>query len=284
MSLAAQLQQFASRRVVARGAAVSYREATSPGYKGAATHVLLHGIGSASGSWLAQLVQATQEDAPAFRLLAWDAPGYGESEALSAPMPDAGAYAQRMWDWLDATGAVGQPLTLVGHSLGALMAARAALMRPARIARLFLLAPAQGYARAEAAVREKKLSDRLASLAEFGPAGMARRRASAMLSAQASTEQIAFVEQMMAAIRPDGYTQAANMLSGGDLRHDLEQLRCTRTIASGSADTVTPPQGCQSLALALGIPYVSLGPVGHSCALEAAAAVNWLLGLSGEKS
>ena len=284
MSLAAQLQQFASRRVVARGAAVSYREACSRGYKGAATHVLLHGIGSASGSWLAQLVQATQAGAPVCRLLAWDAPGYGESETLSASIPDAGAYAHRMWDWLDATGAIEQPLTLVGHSLGALMAARAAMLRPARIAHLFLLAPAQGYARAEAAVREKKLSDRLASLAEFGPAGMARRRASAMLSAQAAQEQIAFVEQVMAAIRPDGYTQAAHMLSGGDLRHDLEPLRCMRTIASGSADTVTPPQGCESLASALGIAYVSLGPVGHSCALEAGAAVNRLLGLSGEKS
>ncbi|MEO6623354.1 MAG: alpha/beta hydrolase [Burkholderiaceae bacterium] len=284
MPLAAQLQQFSSRQVLARGALVSYRESCSRGYSGPATHVLLHGIGSASASWLAQLAQCAQSGAPASRILAWDAPGYGESEALPAQTPAAGDYAQRIWDWLEATGAVEQPFTLVGHSLGALMAARAALLRPARIARLILLAPAQGYARAEAAVREKKLSDRLASLAEFGPAGMARRRARAMLSEQASAAQIAFVEHVMAAIRPDGYTQAAHMLSGGDLRHDLEQVVCARTIASGSADTVTPPEGCQALAQALAIPYVSLGPVGHSCALEAGAAVNQLLGISGDNS
>ena len=282
MSLAAQLQQYASRQVVARGAAVSYRESGSPGYSGPATHVLLHGIGSASASWLAQLAQCAQAGAPACRLLAWDAPGYGESEALPAQKPSAADYAHRMWDWLDASGAAGQPFTLVGHSLGALMAARAALLHPQRVARLVLLAPAQGYARAEAAVREKKLSDRLASLAQHGPAGMAKRRASAMLSPQASTAQIDFVEQVMAAIHPGGYTQAAHMLSGGDLRHDLEQLACPRTIASGSADTVTPPEGCQALASALVIPYVSLGPVGHSCALEAGAAVNRLLGIAGE--
>ena len=79
-----------------------------------------------------------------------------------------------------------------------------------------------------------------------------------------------------------GYTQAAHLLSGGDLRHDLEQIACPCTIANGSADTVTPPEGCNALAQALGIPYVSLGAVGHSCALEAAAAVNRLLGISGE--
>ena len=86
----------------------------------------------------------------------------------------------------------------------------------------------------------------------------------------------------MAAIHPGGYTQAAHMLSGGDLRHDLAQITCPRTIASGSADTVTPPEGCQVLAQALAISYVSLGAVGHSCALEAGAAVNRLLGISGE--
>lgn len=282
MPFAAQLQQFASRRVVARGAAVSYRESVSPGYGGPATHVLLHGIGSASASWLAQLAQCAQAGTASSRVLAWDAPGYGESEALPAQAPLATDYARRMWDWLDATGAAAKPFTLVGHSLGALMAASAALLHPQRVARLVLLAPAQGYARAEASVRAKKLSDRLAGLAQHGPAGMAKRRASAMLSPQASVEQIDFVEQVMAAIHPGGYTQAAHMLSGGDLRHDLEQVACPRTIASGSADTVTPPEGCQVLAQALAIPYVSLGAVGHSCALEAGAAVHRLLGISGE--
>ena len=282
MQLATQLQQFPSHRALAQAACVSYRDVSAPGYAGAVTHVLLHGIGSASASWLAQLAQAAQPAAPACRLLAWDAPGYGDSDRLAAEIPQAGGYASRMWNWLDAAGVADRPITLVGHSLGALMAARAAVLRPAMVARLILLAPAQGYARAEAALRDRKLADRLASLAQHGPAGMARRRASAMLSPQASAAQIAFVEQVMATIRPDGYTQAAHLLSGGDLRHDLEQIACPCTIASGSADTVTPPEGCHALAQALGIPYVSLGAVGHSCALEAAAAVNRLLGISGE--
>lgn len=283
MALSEQLNQFPVARATAGGATVAFREALSAGYSGPVSHVLLHGIGSASASWLAQLLQAASPAAVPCRLLAWDAPGYGDSDKLPALQPDADAYARRLWDWLDALGsAAGQPLTLVGHSLGALMAARAAVLRPQRVARLVLLAPAPGYARAEASIRERKLSERLSSLAELGPAGLASKRAGAMLSAQASTEQRLFVEQVMAGIRPDGYTQAAHMLAGGDLQHDLAQLRCARVIASGSADGVTPVKGCAALAQALGIPYLSLGAVGHMCTLEAAAAVNHLLGISGE--
>lgn len=280
MRLTDQLAQFALARAVTAQGVVLFRSASSAGFEGAVTHVLLHGIGSASASWLAQLVQARVATSPASHVLAWDAPGYGGSEALPMDTPTAQDYAQRFWAWLDAVDADTQgPLTLVGHSLGALMAARATLLAPARVARLELLAPAQGYASASAAVRERKLSERLANLAQLGPAGMARKRAGAMLSATASNEQLAFVEQVMAGIHPQGYTQAARMLAGGDLLADLRRVRCPVGIASGSADTVTPVDGCQALAAAVHAPYISLGEVGHSCALEAAARVNAMIGL-----
>ena len=282
MPLNEQLAQFALERALTPHGEVQFRSARAPGCDGAVTHVLLHGIGSASGSWLAQLAQASAATMPACHVLAWDAPGYGGSDRLPMDTPSALDYAQRFWAWLDAVDANTQgPLTLVGHSLGALMAARAALLAPARIAGLVLLAPAQGYGRAAEAVREQKLSDRLANLAQLGPAGMARKRASAMLSSRASSAQLAFVEQVMAGIDPHGYTQAARMLAAGDLPADLRLLRCPVTIASGSADTVTPDGACRALAHAVHAPYVSLGAVGHSCPLEAGAQVNALIGLGG---
>ncbi|MCB2029761.1 MAG: alpha/beta hydrolase, partial [Rhodoferax sp.] len=57
---------------------------------------------------------------------------------------------------------------------------------------------------------------------------------------------------------------------------------CPVTIANGESDTITPPQAARALALAIGAPYVSLGAVGHSCALQAGAQVNRLLGLQEE--
>ena len=280
MPLIAQLRQFAPERMTVGDATVQFRRARSAHADAAVTHVLLHGIGSASGSWLAQLQQAGASQHVASYVLAWDAPGYGNSTALPMQTPVAADYASRLWQWLDALGPqAAAPLTLVGHSLGALMAAAAVAMAPARVSRLVLLAPAQGYARADVAERDKKLADRLANLTRLGPAGMARQRASAMLSSAASADQIALVEQLMAQIDPAGYTQAARMLAGGDLLGDLQSLDCPVRVASGSADTITPMQACQSLALQVDAPYVSLGPVGHACALEAAAHVNRLIGL-----
>ncbi len=267
---------------VAGGAAVQFRRARGPGAGDAITHVLLHGIGSASASWLAQLHAVRTGTRPATHVLAWDAPGYGASTALALDAPTAADYAQRMWAWLDALGAQrNPPIALVGHSLGALIGAAAAAMAPQRIQRLVLLAPAPGYARAPADTRAKKLADRLAALASLGPAGLARQRASALLSAHADADQLAFVEQVMAAIDPAGYAQAARMLAGADLLADLQRLSCPVTIASGAADSITPAQGCEALAQQIAAPYLSLGAVGHACNLEAAVQVNRLLGLAG---
>ena len=77
------------------------------GYRQAGTlahtqRVLLHGIGSGSASWAAQLA-AVEPHQPG--LLAWDAPGYGESDGLNladAAWPTATHYAERLWAWLDA--------------------------------------------------------------------------------------------------------------------------------------------------------------------------------------
>ena len=275
-----QLAQFAAVTATTAHGVVHYRSACPPGVGGPVTHVLLHGIGSASGSWLAQLAQARSARSGSCHVLAWDAPGYGGSTALPMEMPCASDYAQQLWAWLDAVVAdCTQPVTLVGHSLGALMAAAAAVQQPTRVRRLVLLAPAQGYAAASAALREQKLSARLANLAQFGPAGMAARRAAAMLSPHASAEQVAFVQQVMAGIEPHGYAQAARMLSTGDVAVDLMRLQHPLTIASGAADTITPAPACRALALQVGATYLSLGDVGHSCALEAGAQVNALLGI-----
>ena len=241
------------------------------------THVLLHGIGSASGSWQAQLDWA--QDRSDVGLLAWDAPGYGSSSPVAPAQPQAEDYAQRLWAWLDGLGErrPTKPLVLVGHSLGALMAARAALLRPHQVQRLLLLSPARGYGDAPAAERERMVAGRLNNLQQLGPAGMAQARASAMLSPQATPAMVEQVRRTMAAIDPAGYTQAVHLLAQGRLLHDLSQLRIPVTVASGEVDSITPPQACDEVAAAAGVQRLSLGAVGHACAVEAAQAVIGLL-------
>ncbi len=259
---------------------IAYRRAggsttTDTSTPSASTLVLLHGIGSSSSSWLHQL----QSLAAHRTVLAWNAPGYTGSSRLLQDAPAAVDYAQRLWVWLDALGV--RRITLAGHSLGALIAGAATRAAPQRVAQLYLLAPAGGYGTAPAAVRETKLRERLDHLAALGPQGMAEKRGAAMLSPQATADQIAFIKQTMAQVDPAGYTQATRMLAHGDLAADLAHVTCPVTVASGSVDGVTPPEACRRIAAAARTRLIDLGPVGHLCALEAASAVNQLLEAGG---
>jgi pimeloyl-ACP methyl ester carboxylesterase len=159
------------------------------------------------------------------------------------------------------------------------MAAAATLQQPGRVKRLVLLSPARGYGEASEAERESKLSTRLATLHKLGPAGMAAARAAAMLSPEATPEMVDLVRETMAQIDVEGYSQASRMLSTGTLDTDLGQVSVDLAVASGSADTITPPAGCADVAHRKHLPWVDLGPVGHVCALEAAQRVNELLDL-----
>ena len=251
-----------ARRQTARGI-VSCREAGA-----GPVLCLLHGIGSQSGSWVRQLDAL----APRFRVIAWDAPGYGESDRLEAESPAAADYAASFAAFLDALGVA--RAVLVGSSLGALMAGAFAAHRPERVAGLVLLNPAGGYGRAEPADRDANLAARLARLAELGPAGMAQALPAGMLSPAASPEARALAAWSTARIRPDGYAQAARMLAHGRLVEDAARYSGPVLVLAGSLDTITPPAGCEKIAQAFPRgSYRLLEGVGHLSYLDAPATV-----------
>ncbi len=279
MSLQQTLDEFALERVSTPLGEVEFRRARGSKTTGASsvTHVLLHGIGSASGSWLRQLKAV--RDSESLHVVAWNAPGYGASDKVGPASPHAEDYAERVWAWLDAIG-VGSPVTLVGHSLGAIMSARATLLQPARVTRLVLLSPARGYGDSSDEDRAKRLGSRLESLNTLGPKGMAEKRGAAMVSPHASAEEVAYVKSVMAQVDPAGYTQAAHLLVNANLLEDLSKVTVPVQVASGNEDTITTPESCRAVAAHKGVEWIDLGAVGHACPLEASTAVNALLGLS----
>jgi pimeloyl-ACP methyl ester carboxylesterase len=225
--------------------------------------VLLHGIGSGSASWL----EVAQELGQSARVIAWEAPGYGESTPLRSLAPDASDYAERLLQMLDALGI--QRCVLVGHSLGAITAtAFASGVHRQRVSRLVLISPAQGYGHPSRALLRQEVRDkRLRALEQLGIQHMAEQRSAYMLSPAASPKAQAWVQWNMARLNPEGYRQAIELLCGDDLlRHAPLSMPCE--VHCGEADGITAPESCLTLAKALGGTFNLIADAGHASPIE----------------
>lgn len=258
-SLEAQLaHQFAQRLVPVAGGRQALRECGA----GPAI-VLLHGIGSGAASWL----QVARQLAPQARVIAWDAPGYGDSSPLESPAPKAEHYAVRLVQMLDALDV--EECVLVGHSLGALPAlAFARSAQASRVSRLLLISPARGYGAPERGEQRQQVRrQRLENLERLGVAGLAEQRSPRMLSPTASAQALAWVRWNMARLDPAGYRQAIELLCGDDLlRHGPPGMPCE--VHCGEADGITPAETCLTLAKALGASFNLIADAGHASPIE----------------
>jgi pimeloyl-ACP methyl ester carboxylesterase len=253
-------ERFELRRLACPHGEVAWREA------GHGTPlVLLHGIGSGSASWDGQLDALSDS----FRVIAWDAPGYGGSAPLAEPKPLAADYARVLADWLRRL-EVAEPV-VVGHSLGAIVAAAYAQL--ASPLALVLASPARGYATAPATTREARYRERLALVEQLGIDGIAEQRSARLCAPGARADAIAQVRANMARATPGGYAQAAHMLAHDDLPARLRGARVSAVLC-GEHDTVTPPDACRRLAGDVGAPFVTLHGVGHACYVEDPAQFN----------
>ncbi|SAK58562.1 alpha/beta fold family hydrolase [Caballeronia fortuita] len=233
--------------------------------------VLLHGIGSGAASWVHQLdaLGATR------RVLAWDAPGYGDSTCVVSDSPIALDYAKALRAWLDALDI--DRCVIAGHSLGAIIAGSFAAHAPERVAGVLLISPAAGYGAASKEVRESKRDARLKMLNDLGPEGLARERSANMLSQYADDEAREWVRWNMARVMPTGYAQATHLLANADLAADIARFHGRIAVAVGAEDTITPPHACERIAQAARVSLQVMPRAGHAGYVESAAAYTALI-------
>jgi pimeloyl-ACP methyl ester carboxylesterase len=208
--------------------------------------VLLHGIGS-NADCFRPLMQAL---ASPYACFAWNAPGYMDSEPLTADWPDASDYAAALNGLLDRL-AVGR-CVLLGHSLGTLIAARFALLEAKRVAALFLVSPALGYGTRKGEPLPRPVAARLEGLDQLGAEAFAAQRAPSLLAdPDASLDVLRSVRAAMAAVRRPGYDQAARLLAGGRLLDDAAKLAVPVAVLTGVQDRITPPEHARRVYAAL---------------------------------
>src|SRR3954468_2831820 len=258
------LEERIARFAPRQSKGISYREAGA----GPAL-VLLHGIGSSSASWLFQL-----ESLAGYRLIAWDAPGYGASAFLSVAEPRPADYAQALHEFLERL--LLKDVVLVGNSLGCLMAGAFAAAHPERVRSMLLLGPAGGYG--DLADREAKLAERLRQLDELGPEGLAEQRSPTLMAKGSPPLALELVRWSQRRVRPQGYRQAVYCLAQGQLVADAKRYGKKVLVACGAEDVIPPEAGCKAVARAFPRgEYRSLPGIGHAPHVEAPKLINELI-------
>lgn len=241
-------------------AGITYRES---GSKDAPALVLLHGIGSTSAGWRLQYEPLGKH----FRVVAWDAPGYGGSKSLAGESPTVEAYAQALARWLDALGV--ERSILGTNSWGTPTAVVFARLYPRRVRALVLGGPAAGYGSLPKAEREQRTAARLARVAGLGMKKMREEDAADLVAPGTRAEVIQWITSAEG-LTLKGYAQAARMLAAVDVPSEIGLVKCPIRIVSGEKDTRTPP-ATNAKRIAAAAPHATLQSVpdcGHLPHLE----------------
>lgn len=233
--------------------------------------VLLHGISSGSASWINQL-EALEKS---YRVIAWDALGYGQSSVFATDKPNAADYADalhQLCEMLD----VKNPL-IIGHSLGC-MAAAAYYSKYEQSSRgLILVDPAQGYANFDEANKEEVYQKRPQLLARLGYKEMAKQRGLKLFS-QHTAENIWLVEYVMSQLTQHGFTHASYLLAYDSIEHYLNTSMKNVFFIYGEQDGITLPADIKRLASTYQFIHVyGIDHAGHISYLDQPSVFNNLL-------
>lgn len=228
--------------------------------------VLVHGIGTDSRLWEPQF----DAFASKYRVIAWDAPGYGTSAGFTQ-VPSANDYAAALEGLLRHLGVISPHL--LGHSLGAIMVAT--LCRRGLAAQtVTLMHPVAGAGRMDPAKREQLRTARINDMRSLGPAGFARARGGAILGSAMAEDARQKAIANMAQVTADGYLAAWEMMCGADLFAALDHIRAPAMVLCGGDDPVAPLKSCEEIAARLRAPLKTFPGVGHSLPAEAPAQLN----------
>ena len=232
--------------------------------------LMLHGLGSSAAGYRAQLAGLSQD----FRVIAWNAPGFGGSSPI--PGQDAGIddYADALEGLLRALG-VPRLAVLVGSSWGSVVALAFARRYPAMVDGLVLSAPnvARGHLLGDA--RTAELNAWLCTADIDIPVSRAAI-ADKLLAPDTPSLVRQHVERLRDAMTTDGWRQAIRSLFTIYTPDVISAVRCPIAILSGALDQVAPHRDHAARLLAAA-PSATSHPFeacGHMLKLEAPAKFN----------
>ena len=240
-------------RVQIAGGALGYEEA---GDGPAAPIIFLHGVGSDKSVWRPQLARF----APERRAIAFDYPGYGDSEFVEGA--DRETFVASTLQAMTALGV--DRAHICGLSLGGVVAIAMSAQAPERCASLILADTFAMHPDGQA------IHDRsLAASRELGMRGLAEARVDALIAPGAAPAVRREVIETMSRIDPAAYAIGAEAVWLADQRDRVAAIACPALILCGSDDRITPPSLSEDLKNR--IPHAALVEIagaGHLSNLE----------------
>lgn len=186
-------------------------------------HLLfLHGLGGGHHAWDAQLQHFPRLGYAAH---AWDQPGYGHSPIVEPyDLEQVTAALARLIESL------GEPVVLVGHSMGGLVAQEAYFRYPRLVKALALCFTSAAFIGGSDFARQF-IAERVGPL----DAGESMAQIAARLM------PLQHAREIMAKIPPETYRKAVHLLTTFDRRADLPKIAVPTLLIAGSEDKTAPP-------------------------------------------
>ncbi|MFK8328748.1 alpha/beta fold hydrolase [Pseudomonas sp. BJa5] len=234
--------------------------------------VLIHGVGLNKEMWGGQVVGLASD----YRVIAYDMLGHGQSPR---PQPGCGlpGYAAQLAELLDHLQL--PQATIIGFSMGGLVARAFALHYPQRLAALVVLNSVFN----RSAEQRAGVIARTAQAAEHGPDANAEAALARWFSREyqaANPAQIAAIRQTLASNDPQGYLTTYELFATQDMYRadDLASIQVPTLIATGEWDLGSTPDMTRQLARRIpGAQSVVLAEQRHMMPVESPRLVNQML-------
>lgn len=232
--------------------------------------LMLHGLGSSSAGYRAQFAGLFRD----FHVIAWNAPGFGDSSLIGRDDASIDDYADALEAFLRALG-LKRLAVLVGSSWGSVIALAFARRYPQLVGSLVLSAPnvARGHLVGEARDAELDAWLRTADInIPVSRAAIADR----LLAPNTPPLVRQHVERLRDAMTTDGWRQAIRSLFTVYTPDIVSAVRCQIAILSGTLDQVAPYRAHAEplLAAAPRATSHSFEDCGHMLKLEAPSRFN----------
>jgi 3-oxoadipate enol-lactonase len=228
------------------------------------TVLMLHGVG---GGHLMFAPQVETLASSGYRAVAWDMPGYGHSAPIE-PYNFKGL-AQSCVTLIESLQCA--ELTLVGHSMGGMIAQEVMARRPELVNRLVLCGTSPSFGKPDGDWQREFIAQRTAPLdAGKSMSELAEVLVPQMIGPGSLPEGVRLATVCMGQVPASTYRRALEAIVTFDRRTNLTQIRVPTLVIAGEHDRNAPPSVMRKMADAIpNSTFMEMRGIGHLQNLEA---------------